>query len=50
MWDNSVDTRPASNCAFIAPAMLTQAELWKLAKVHFPMITARLATRGGRTY
>jgi hypothetical protein len=42
MWDRSIDTRGACNAAFIAEGELTHAELWVLAKQHYPKIVARL--------
>jgi hypothetical protein len=42
MWDRSVDSRPGSNAAFVAPGELTHAQMWALAWEHFPQIVARL--------
>ena len=42
MWDRSVDTRGGCNAAFIAEGSLTGAEMWALARQHFPQIVARL--------
>ena len=42
MWDNSIDSRPGSNAAFIAEGRLTEADMWALARQHYPQIVARL--------
>lgn len=42
MWDHSVDTRGGSNAAFITEGSLTHADMWRLARAHFPHIVARL--------
>lgn len=42
MWDRSVDTRAACNAAFIAEGEHTHAEMWALARQHYPKIVARL--------
>jgi hypothetical protein len=40
-WDNSVDTRPGSNCAFLVDRRCTPAELLAEARAAFPQIFAR---------
>lgn len=42
MWDRSIDTRGASNAAFISEGRLTETEMWALAREYFPTIVARL--------
>lgn len=42
MWDRSIDTRGASNAAFISEGRLTETEMWELALVSYPTIVARL--------
>lgn len=42
MWDRSVDTRGACNAAFIAEGSNTMAEMWALARQHYPEIVKRL--------
>lgn len=42
MWDRSVDTRGGCNANFIAEGRLTEAEMWALARQHFPQIVERL--------
>jgi len=42
MWDRSVDTRGACNAAFIAEGSNTMAEMWALARQHFPQVVQRL--------
>lgn len=42
MWDRSIDTRGACNAAFIAEGSKDMAEMWALARLHFPTIVARL--------
>lgn len=42
MWDRSVDTRGACNAAFVVEGEHTHAEMWALAREHFPKIVGRL--------
>jgi hypothetical protein len=42
MWDRSIDTRGASNAAFIAEGKHTHDEMWELARRYYPKIVARL--------
>ena len=42
MWDRSIDTRGASNAAFVAEGEHTHAEMWELARQRYPQIVARL--------
>ena len=42
MWDRSVDNRPNSNAAFLAPGVRTEAEMWALAREQYPQIVSRL--------
>lgn len=41
-WDRSVDSRPGSHATFVALGTFTSAQMWMLARVHFPMVAARL--------
>jgi hypothetical protein len=45
MWDRSVDNRPGSNCAFVAPGRHTQTEMLARAGEVYPFIVARLKAR-----
>ena len=47
MWDRSIDTRAACNAAFIAEGEYTHAEMWALARQHYPKIVARLQAAAG---
>ena len=49
MWDRSVDTRPGCNAAFIREGRLSEADMWALARQHYPRIVARLKAAQGRT-
>ncbi len=40
-WDNSVDTRPGSNCSFIADSKWEPEVLLELARKEYPQIFAR---------
>lgn len=42
MWDRSVDTRPGCNAAFLLEGRWTEAQVWALAREHYPQIVARL--------
>jgi len=42
MWDRSIDTRGACNAAFVANGEHTHADMWALARQHYPTIVARL--------
>jgi len=41
-WDYSVDSRPGSNSAFIAPGNITDADVLALAAEYFPDVLARV--------
>lgn len=43
MVDNSVDTRPGSNAAFVMPGELSTEQMIAAARHAFPQIAARLA-------
>jgi len=42
MWDRSLDTRYACNATFLIEGEHTTAEMWALARQHYPQIVARL--------
>ena len=42
MWDRTVDKRGACNAEFVAEGLHDLAEMWALAREHFPQIVARL--------
>ncbi len=44
--DNTVDTRPGSHSTVIARGDFAETELWKLLKLRFPNVHARLVAGG----